>query len=312
MWVTNDFYSLKVGGSTNHIQAATSAGLDCVTNVKYAGYSFLTNVLFWDAREGWHGGSGPSKAVQAVQLDLVKFNLWITNGAINGGSNYNALCNLASHKSHPLDCIYVYNAVPLTSTVLPAVRIIHGAMMPPVTGSKGFTLATAQPLYIYGDYNVSNTLGSSLDSASVIYTEPAGLMADSITILSDAWSDSASATINNSGGPNAATTELNAACLEGIVQSTNNAASDAHGYSGGVENFLRLLENWSSSTLWYNGSIIVMFPSQYATNCWQQTGNYYTAPTRHWAFDTNFSSYVNLPPMTPTSQGVIRASWVAN
>jgi hypothetical protein len=311
-WVTNDYYAMKVGIIwTNHVQTATTAGLDCVTNVKYAGYSFFTNVLFYDAREGWHGGSGPAKAVQAVQLDLVKFNTWLTNSGINGGSNYNYLCNLNNHKSRPIDCIYVYNAVPLTSTVLPAVRIKNGAMMPPATGSRGFTLATAQPLYIWGDYNVSNTLGSSLDSASAQYTQPAGLMADSITILSDGWSDSTGGS-TFSGGPTASTTEINAACLEGIVQSTNNAASDANGYSGGVENFLRLLENWSSATLWYNGSIVVMFPSQFATNCWQQTGGYYTAPTRKWAFDTNFNNYLNLPPMTPTSQGVLRATWTAN
>jgi hypothetical protein len=82
-----------------------------------------------------------------------------------------------------------------------------------------------------------------------------------------------------------------------------------------VENFLRLLENWSGSTLWYNGSIVVMFPSQYATNYWQAPGSspdYYNVPTRKWAFDTNFENYLNLPPMTPTSQAVIRATWVVN
>ncbi|HTR40537.1 MAG TPA: hypothetical protein VMH87_02815 [Pseudomonadales bacterium] len=319
MWVTNDFYALKVGGVqgwTNSVQTATSAGIDCVTNVRYAGYTFLTNVLFWDWREGWHNGSGPPKSVQAVQLDLVKFNTWLMNKAMNGGSNYNYLCYLSNHKSRSIDSIYVYNAVPLTSTVLPAVRIINGAMMPPATGSRGFTLATAQPLYVQGDYNVQTPAGSSIDSASVQYTQPAGLMADSITVLSDNWSDanssSSHASTDTSGGPTATTTEINAACLEGIVQSTNNAASNAHGYSGGVENFLRLLENWSSANLWYNGSIVVMFPSQFATNCWQQTGNYYTAPTRKWAFDTNFNNYLNLPPLTPTSQGVLRATWVAN
>ena len=315
LWVTNDFYSLKVSGGglnwTNHVVTNLTAGVDCVTNVRYAGYTFLTNVLFYDAREGWHGGSGPPKAVQAVQLDLVKFNTWLNNTNINGGSNDNYLACLNNHHIQPIDSIYVYNAVPLTNTVLPAVRIINGIEMPVADGRWGFSLATAQPLYIQGDYNCINTSGSSLDSASVVHTQPAGLMADSITILSDNWADGLSSTMH-SGGPTATTTEINAACLEGIVRSTNNAASNANGYSGGVENFLRLLENWSSSTLWYNGSIVVMFPSQYATNCWEQTGGYYTAPHRSWAFDTNFQNYANLPPMTPTSQGVIRATWVAN
>ena len=124
-------------------------------------------------------------------------------------------------------------------------------------------------------------------------------MGDAITILSGAWND---ATTNKN--PTASTTTVNAAILAGIVPSTNSM------YSGGVENFLRTLENWGSATLWYNGSIVVMFPSKYATNYWQQTGGYYSAPNRAWAFDTNFVQQAGLPPLTPQSKGVIRASWI--
>ncbi len=265
--------------------------------VLYMGYSFLTNVLFYDWREGWHGGSGPPKKVFAVQLDLKAYNGWMTNSAPNGGLVYYNQC-LAS-KTHPLDSIYIYNAVPLTSTVLPAVRVMNGGSMPSQDNSFGFTLATPMPLYVWGDYNATNNVGSSLSQNSVIYTEPAALMADAITVLSDGWADSSSFT-KHTGGPNAGQTTINAACMEGIVESTNNPVSNANGYSGGAENFLRLLENWSSIHLWYNGSIVVMFPSQYATNCWQQTGGYYTAASRQWAFDTNFLNWDNLPPLTPT------------
>lgn len=66
-----------------------------------------------------------------------------------------------------------------------------------------------------------------------------------------------------------------------------------------MENFLRLLENWSDQALTHNGSIIVMFPSQYATNFWQNTSNYYNAPVRVWSFDTNFETEAGLPPLTP-------------
>jgi len=95
--------------------------------------------------------------------------------------------------------------------------------------------------------------------------------------------------------------------FEGIVQSNPNISGN---YSGGVENFLRLLENWGG-TLTYNGSIVVMFPSQYATNSWQPTGNYYNAPTRHWAFDLNFASESGLPPLTPQTKAVVRGQWSA-
>jgi hypothetical protein len=302
-----DFYILKTtGGFTNYVSTNVAAKIDCITNVRYAGYSFVTNALFYDWREGWNGGSGvlpgpKGKAVQAVQIDIKKFNIWLTNtSANNGGKTYNDQCNLSSHKSHPIDSIYVYNGVPLTSTTLPAVRVVNGGMLPSQTLGKGFTVATAMPMYVWGDYNVSNGVNSSLGKNSTTYTWPAALMADSITILSDSWLDS-----TTTKNPNPSTTTVNAAMLEGIVRSTNGL------YSGGLENFLRLLENWNNSVnLWYNGSIVVMFPSQYATNYWNY-GNYYTAAGRKWAFDTNFIQQAGLPPLTPQAKGVIRANWNA-
>ena len=79
-------------------------------------------------------------------------------------------------------------------------------------------------------------------------------------------------------------------------------------YSGGVENFLRLLESWSGSIqLTYNGSIVVMFPSQYATSPWN--GGYYGVPKRSWAFDLNYRDQSGLPPLTPQVKAVVRATW---
>jgi hypothetical protein len=186
------------------------------------------------------------------------------------------------------------------------VRVVNGAILP---SSHGLTVATAMPLYVWGNYNASNSLGSSLDQNSTTYTWPAGFMADSITVLSTSWSDNNSASANkstdNTGGFGAGQTTINGACLEGIVQSTNS------NYSGGVENFLRLVESWTSVNLWYNGSIVVMFPSRFATNSWQSPGGYYNAPVRKWAFDTNFVNAIGLPPMTPQSAAVIRGNWLA-
>ncbi|HXB59298.1 MAG TPA: hypothetical protein VNU95_07025 [Candidatus Acidoferrales bacterium] len=323
-WATNDFYmfSNRIGSVftiyatnvvpgfflTNNLSGFKWTNNPTGTNqLFFAGYSFLTNVLFYDAREGWHGGSGPAKSVQAVQIDVQKFNRWLTNSPPNSGSNYNHLS--MSHKGHPIDSIYVFNGVSLTSTTLPAVRVTDGGSLPSADGNYGFTLATAMPLYIWGDYNVSNYFGSSIDQNNATYTSPAGFMADAITVLSDGWSDGNTGN-QFSGGPTAESTTINAACLAGIVESnTNNPASDGNGYSGGVENFLRTLENWSPAngkqTLYYNGSMVAMFPSQYATNCWEQTGGYYTAPNRSWAFDTNFENASGLPPLTPMVTGYI-------
>ena len=296
-FVPYDFY--LVTDRTAHVIFSTdNVSSISPTNIWYAGYSFITNKFFYDWREGWNNSAGPPKVVQAVQIDIRKFNVWLTNTADhNGGSPFNNLCKQSSHKGHPIDSIYVYNAVPLIGTTLPAVRVINGSMLPTQTAPYGFTLATPMPLYVYGNYNVSNSVGSSLGKNTTAYTWPAALMADSISVLSGSWNDG----VTNKR-PTASDTTVNAACIAGIVPSQSSySLTTGIGYSGGVENFLRLLETWGATgDLWFNGSIVCLFPSQYATNCWVQTGSYYAAPTRHWAFDTNFVRWSGLPPLTPT------------
>jgi hypothetical protein len=142
----------------------------------------------------------------------------------------------------------------------------------------------------------SSAVGASALTTNTTYTYPAALLADAITILSDSWNDTdpdylAGGLLANRTKPTPTT--VNAAALEGIVQSTNS------NYSGGVENFLRLEEDWSGVVLQYNGSIVVMFPSIYATSFWPATGIVYNVPTRHWGFDMNFTDPTKLPPLTP-------------
>ena len=297
--MTPDFYILKraagTGIYTNYVTTNRLATVDCVTNVQFAGYSFITNALFYDWREGWSTTAAKGKAVQAVQIDIAKFNAWLTNTvATNSGATFNAICVL--HKAHLIDSMYVYTGVPLTTTTLPAVRVVNGIQLPSPGGSRsGFTLATQFPLYVLGDFNAKDTTGSALGlsgtTTATIHTYPAAIMADSITILSDNWNDSITTRL-----PTPSSTTVNAAMLTGIVPTNPNISDN---YSGGMENFLRLLENWGG-TLTYNGSMVAMFPSQYATNTWRQTGNYYSAPTRHWSFDFNFAKGISfMPPLTP-------------
>ncbi len=165
----------------------------------------MTNVSFYDYRE--------SKTVQAVQIDIGKFNNWLTNANWEGAT-WNAQCSLSSHKSHPIDSICVYNNVPMTGSTLPAVRVFNGQQL---FSSYGLTISTPQPMYVYGDLNIttngtvfSKTLGDTKN------TRPCGLMADAITILSSSWKDSYASGLALSGRVPVATC-VNAATLEGIV-----------------------------------------------------------------------------------------------
>lgn len=330
-WIqlTNDFYivtnlTLRSSFPTNYVpnfqftnNTMTIRWVDATgTNaVFYAGFSFLTNAAFYDFREG--------TMAQAVQLDVGKLDSWLTNTTANGGTNWSS--ELCEDTGHGVDSIFIYNAVPFIGQhQLPAVRVVNGQLLPcttnfnitvsgtnyPVIVTRGLTVVTPQPLYVKGNYNVQIAGGSPvLGSHNTANTYPAAFMADSITILSANWPDETAASSGQSyTARTAADTTVNAACLEGIVQSVGN------NYSGGVENFLRLLENWGANTLTYNGSILVMFPSEVATNLWQApsgAGSYYGVPTRYWAFDTNYLTAAGLPPLTPNFRTVVRNSWLS-
>jgi hypothetical protein len=164
-------------------------------------------------------------------------------------------------------------------------------------------------------------LNNSIGQTNTTYTWPAALMGDALTILSTNWSDAYSLANEGATSPSGRVpgdTTVNAAALEGIVQTVPTISGN---YSGGTENFLRLLEDWGNnnsgnpgnqSTLTYNGSIVVMFYSQYATNYWGNN-NYYSVPKRNWSFDENFANGL-LPPLTPDTKAVIRTvgGWGAN
>jgi hypothetical protein len=227
-------------------------------------------------------------------------NAWLNTNSPTGGQQYQQLNTTGStDKNHDINSIYVFNSVSEDNSTLPAVRMTDGAQLP----SDGLTVATPMPIYVKGDYNTT-TDGVHYSKAlgDVVNTVPAALMGDAITVLSSQWKDYYSSTTDASVSSRpAASITINAATMEGIVP------SDGSHYSGGVENFLRLLENWSGSSITYNGSIVVMFPSQYATSPWN--GSYYGVPTRYWGFDTNFESPDGLPPMKLGVKATIRGGY---
>jgi hypothetical protein len=276
-----------------------------VSSVTNTYYSYLTNVTFYDYREGDN--------VKALQIDVTKLRTWLTNTSSAGGYTLNANQSSSINplsKGHGINSIYVYNNVTPSNGVsgnpgvLPAVRVVNGQQLP----SAGLTVVTPQPLYVMGNYNTttngvnfSTTLGSTTNN-----TVPAALIGDAITVLSSNWKDNNTAA-TSIGSRNAAATTINAACLEGIVPTT----TDGLHYSGGLENFLRLLESWSGVTLTYNGSIVVMFTSQYATSFWPGTGTVYNPATRSWGYDVNFNTQSKLPPLTPQVRAMIRSNYTA-
>lgn len=164
--------------------------------------------------------------------------------------------------------------------------------------TTSFTVATNVPSYIQGSFNEMHADATGKKPGDVGYDvntdpwRPASIISDATTVLSNAWKDGD----NGSGnGKNAASTTVNAVIATGIV------ASNASQYSGGLENFVRLLEKWNNTacnsvtpggkcTLAIKGSMVQLWQSRYGTSSWSDTSSGsradYNAPSlRDWSYD---------------------------
>jgi len=138
----------------------------------------LTN-SFVDQRQG-------SASQFVTQIDVGQYAQWLNTNTV--------ATNKFTGGAYPT-ILYVADRRNVGSSQQAVVRLIHGTGLPYNNG-LGFTVATQNPLYVEGNYNLTNrtssltasTLGSTTNGASV----PAGLLSDALTILSPNWSDSLS------------------------------------------------------------------------------------------------------------------------
>jgi hypothetical protein len=181
--------------------------------------------------------------------------------------------------------------------------VANGANLP-----APLTIVSDQAIYLQGDYNT-------------IDKRPASIIGDTISVLSNAcWDDDAGVTgpsSNKCGRPTfgdkgmATATTVNAAFLTNTM--TTNAAGSSGGgfgptpttgsYSGGINNYMRFLENWQNIPFRYSGSIVSLYQPQEFNGTFQpgSTNNsaYFYPPIRIWSFDTSFNQFAGLPPLSP-------------
>jgi hypothetical protein len=240
-----------------------------------------------------------------TQIDVHQFALWASTNPIVLGKI------IPSENLFPTILYVADERSMATSNRLAVVRLVNAQELP-YNNDLGFTVATQNPLYAVGHYNVTtNGLEFSYEVGATTngFTVPAALLADSITVLSSNWSDSISLGHNYTYASQATPkyTTINAAIVTGNVPSTGTSATT---YSGGVENLTRLLEDWTGVTLTYNTSIVCLYSSQMATNQFQMPGTYYEAPTRQWGFDPTFYNPARTPPGIPEALVPIRFNWL--
>jgi len=252
----------------------------------------LTN-LTYDQRE--------RKTNLITQIDIGIFARWIA-------TNTTVQAKLPSILGQFPSLLYVADQRQVTPTQLASVRLMNAAQLPENNG-LGFSVATMNPLYVWGNYNVqtaNSVANASAGTTNVAFSVPAALISDSLTILSAAWTDDQGFSTYNSFTTafDATTTTINAAILTGTVPSTGN---DAASFSGGIHNLPRLLEDWSGQSLWLNTSLVRLWDSQMATNQFRNppafspapVNPYYNPPTRHFSFDARYQGPAFTPPGIP-------------
>jgi Tfp pilus assembly protein PilX len=162
------------------------------------------------------------------------------------------------------------------------------------------TVATDQAVYSQGDWN-------NIDK------QPASLLADSLSLLSNkciATSDNNTATAND---PTYRQGQLNCgkkADINDATPTTVNAAflartdlSTPTYYSGGLNNYMRILEDWTDVPMNYRGSFVSLGIPQQVSGEYKACGGgadtYGCPPNRFWGYDTDFDTFSKLPPLSP-------------
>jgi hypothetical protein len=285
-----------------------TSSTDAPTSITVTNYAFYptnnpalaTNFPFLSTTASFTDQRELSKMVRATQINVGILKDWLV-------TNPTVVAKFSSTPVYP-DVMYVMDQRSIGgSTNLYSVRLVNGTIIPtngPSTSPNGWTLATPNPLYVQGHYNIGPGGSMTAGNTDTSKTYPASLVSDALTILSVSWSDGNSS--GSLGSRGAGSTTLNAAILTGIVYTTDNTSNH---FSGGVMNLPRLLEDWSGDTLTLNTSIVNLFNSVRATNWFVNPGVYYYAPTRSFSFDNNFTNYAKLPPATPTIGLINRSQW---
>jgi hypothetical protein len=220
------------------------------------------------------------------------------------------------HRKYP-------NAPAITWNVSPYAFAVNGGRSLP----GAMTFATDQAVYLQGNYNTFAKKPAAImaDTITVLSvncvspgtsSDPIGLPTANINCLIAPWSISSgnspwtgSPIVSSTQGKmyGAQTTSVNAAFLSFTKQSWGNLGFNrgytSHYYSGGLNNYMRFVENWNGQSFNYSGSLVSLGVPLEFDGTFRPGGrpdSYFYAPNRNFAYDTDFNSFPKLPPMTPS------------
>src|SRR5262249_46295233 len=131
-----------------------------------------------------------------------------------------------------------------------ALKLVNGKNLAPTIG--GLTIASENPVYIQGDWNVSNAITPTFDA-----NDPhaaTSVIADAVSILSNAWTDleSLANPYDTTGRPRTNDSYYRVAIVSGkgmiFPKPSDVAAGSTFGTDGGAHSFLRMLEGTGGTT----------------------------------------------------------------
>ena len=195
-----------------------------------------------------------------------------------------------------------------SSTSPAAVRLTNAGTIPyNASTGTGFSVATNGGLYIQGNYNTSGLKDSS-GNAVTDPTDgharevPSMLMADAITVLSSGWVDPTPTgtppTLSSRPLSSRIATDTSMTVNAGLV--TGNYASTSTSSSGGAQNLVRYMEDWTGKNTYFKGSLGRLFSSTQFTGAYAGgAGSVYNQPTRTFSFDSDIPTHP--PPGNPTT-----------
>ncbi|HEY9155002.1 MAG TPA: hypothetical protein VIM69_07730, partial [Opitutaceae bacterium] len=239
---------ITVNGTT--VTAQEFAGDGTLQNSStYAAAVTATPSTMYDQREG--------KNISVTNIDISKLAGLATDDNFQG-------------------VVYVNQVAASNGNV--AIRLTNASSTPAKAATSsseavGFTLATNGPIYIQGDYNSSTP------------SNPSVILGDAVTALSSGWSDTNSSQPVGSRVASGSVT-INAAIMTGNTPTTL-ASATSPATSGGAQNLVRFLEDWTGKSVTLNGSLGRLFDSKYFTGAYR--GSNYRTPTRNIIFDTNLA-----------------------
>jgi Tfp pilus assembly protein PilX len=316
------------GGQTAANAMSGESGLEDVVN---SGQNLTTSIPDGILEGTTYYGYSPEDVDQNGLLDN-----W---GARNIGYGF----NLNTNTGAPLNP-YVRNnscstqgAANMVTGARHGLRLVDGGMNTATTtsylpvrfdnGLGGFTVASENPVYVYGDYNSGATDPfwgtATLPTPTQMPHSAASIIADAVTVLSNQWSDSFSMTNSTQSGGSIQRKPTTQAYYRMAVAGGKNipfpspgwanaAGINDFGTDGGMHNFLRYLENWGGVQVNYNGSMVSMYYAEYATGTFKCCTTVYSAPPRNFHFDTQFLNPANLPPATPEFQDIDNLTYHQN